>query len=793
MADAQTPYTPVFGNGPYTGGYTTAPQPATSAPAAQPSVAPVQSPQPAATPSILNPTGAPQKSDFWGNLGVGGYSALNELGFGAPDALAKIVAGSTNYQALQDWRNQHSAANLAGGLAGDIGGMFIPGLDVVKGGEMAARGLGLAKTADVLAHVQDIAHGTGLAAGLVSGASQAIPRAITSAISTGDVGQAAGQAVLGTGLGGALGAVGGILAKEAPQAAEVVGNELNKTINATAGVTSKIERSVLNKGADLSGVNIVGSGINHMEDFNSQLAKTVTDNNLFSPAAEKAYVQAIPAKYAPFSQAYSDAVSQNPQLVSTLADVQDPAIQKILISSGVTDPAAQQALVTKVAGGADAVAAHALAQGGAPWEATRGFLQDIAQLPESQDWTANATSDIAQALRQKVTDQAATLASSTPGAGSLTDLLHQYPADEAIKQAVYREGTTLTKPVEKNSTTFEKILMSHLAMGGLGAGIGAADQDEGGGLDLGNMAIGAAVGGTLGPVAGRLITGAGNAITGRAAGLLSKALPAGIENIGNFASNPAVQQVLGRAAGMAPTIGNEVGNAQQAQIQQPQPAGMAPAQQPQSISAQTLMKAQQIAGVVQSAPPQVQQQAQSQFTQAYGDRISQSLHDTYQRSYGVYNPQGVTEQQFMQQTQQLTNNFDISNPYTAAVLFPGDAGAQSKFLDAAKTYVQMKSIGLNTALDQSPLTLGVRSKVPPMLLSSSDNQKVMAYNTLRDSLTKLAGGNKAAASDVQNKLYRIMSMNVPVQEKQKMVWQAAQEAGMPLDLLQSVGINPEGE
>jgi hypothetical protein len=212
-----------------------------------------------------------------------------------------------------------------------------------------------------------------------------------------------------------------------------------------------------------------------------------------------------------------------------------------------------------------------------------------------------------------------------------------------------------------------------------------------------------------------------------------------------------------------------------------------------TISAPVAAKAQQIAGTIQQAPPQVQQEAQGQFTQAYGQRIQQSLHDTYTRSYGFYNPQGVSEQQFMQQADQLTNHFDISNPYTAAVLYPGDPVAQGKFLDAAQKYVQLKTIGISTAMDQSPLSLSVKSHIPPMMLGSNDNQKIMAYNNLKESLTKLAGGGKIAEANVQNTLQRIMAMNVPKEEKKKMVLHAAQELGVPLNTLESVGVNTEAE
>jgi hypothetical protein len=80
-----------------------------------------------------------------------------------------------------------------------------------------------------------------------------------------------------------------------------------------------------------------------------------------------------------------------------------------------------------------------------------------------------------------------------------------------------------------------------------------------------------------------------------------------------------------------------------------------------------------------------------------------------------------------------------------------------------------------------------------MMLGSNDNQKIMAYNNLKESLTKLAGGGKIAEANVQNTLQRIMTMNVPKEEKKKMVLHAAQELGVPLNTLESVGVNTEAE
>jgi len=175
-----------------------------------------------------------QDDSFFGNLGAGSYSALNEALLGLPDLLVKLGgSGVTDY--IKQLRASHKLASDIGGGAGLVGSMLLPGglaaKVVGKGAQLASgalRGANAISAAEKVANVANMANKTstflrgatpltgvgarkvGQAIGRAAAqtAEQTVPRFLIEGADTGDWGKAATNAAInqaaGTGLGAAF-------------------------------------------------------------------------------------------------------------------------------------------------------------------------------------------------------------------------------------------------------------------------------------------------------------------------------------------------------------------------------------------------------------------------------------------------------------------------------------------------------------------------------------------------------------------------------------------------------------
>jgi hypothetical protein len=764
-----------------------------------PAVASQPTPTVSATPVSATPVSATpdvtQDTSFWGNLGAGGLSALNEVGFGAPEALYKLIAGSDNYKALQDYKAQHQAASTIGGLVGDIGSMFIPGLDVVKGTDLAAHGteaaIGAVKAGDALAHAAEAAKvANPFVRGAANAAIQAVPRAITQGYTTNDWGDAVRQAGTGMLLGGTLGAVGSKLGKVFGTGIPEIGNDLNKTIAATSGVTSKIERSILSSGGKLADASGLGYSLNNMDDLNASLGKIITNNKLYDEAALKAYaINTVPTKWAPFENAYDKAIKPNMWSSQVPQLSQDPAIQTAL---GKVSSQEQQTILgdlTKVMDNENT------------WAGTRQALQqenmtfrDRGQ--NMQDTNYNqAYANTAYALRNKVDSMADSLATAENPQLSLDSIKKDFPADQAIRMAVLRQGTTLSKEFSNGSQSMEKIVGQQIGahlLGGVSGGLfGGESQDQGQGFNVPAALGGAVIGTIAGPTIGRATTGLANGIAGRAAALAGKALPAlepGASSVSQLLQNPVLQKIVSQGAGMAPgQLGNTTGmtGTQVPTIQGGSAAATGVTGTPTSLGAQS----------EQNASPQAQQAAQQDFTQRTQQALMSRLQQDYQRYFSVWNPNQTTFQQFVQQAAGISNNFSPESPITWRILVPGDVGQQNKAMETYKQYKALKTIDMGSALSMPAAGQGqgiakLFATIPGVAPQSS-KEMLENYNSLVGQLTKLGGGSKQAEKSVNETLNDIMRQNIPAEQKQKLVWAAVQRAGLDLPSLANYGFAQE--
>src|SRR6478736_4093810 len=106
-----------------------------------PGPTPGPAPSPGPTPSgvvVTTPPSPVQANDLWGNLGAGGYSALNEATLGLPELIVK-AANTDAYKKLKEFHAKHQLASDIGSGAGLVGSAFIPGGAILKGVGLAGK------------------------------------------------------------------------------------------------------------------------------------------------------------------------------------------------------------------------------------------------------------------------------------------------------------------------------------------------------------------------------------------------------------------------------------------------------------------------------------------------------------------------------------------------------------------------------------------------------------------------------------------------------------------------------
>jgi hypothetical protein len=554
-------------NTPYNG-------PSLSAPSAIPDasqIAPATSASPApavpATP-VSAPPPAPQStadkilaqtdpsSPILGALAAGGYNAANTALLGLPNLALKTFSPQT-YQYTQGVTAAHPYASVVGDLAGAIAPMFVgDGLGAAgvaaRAGSMAAKAVGMGKIAEGIDGVITAAKGgegiSKVVQGLAQGALQSVPQAVTQGLTTGDWGDAAKMAAIGTAAGGVLGGAVGGVAGNAADAADTAGDTLAKLKLSSLGINTGMVRKSEMAAADLAGANKVGYALNHTNDLiNGAADRTIQEGINTKPQLIK-YVDGLSAKYQPIDDAWQAATQAQPDLLTSQVPnfIQDPAFQAVATKANLT-PEQTNGILTNLTSVSDRT-------GTLP--GIRSYLQEQGtRLGNSEDNANYATGQFAKLLDNKVQDMATNIAQQANPSANFQELLKQYPVDMLLKRASVAEQQRIEPAIQAGSNTFQKFMTQNAISGLVGGGVGS--QEGNNGFNLPGAVGGFIAGSTLGPVANKLISGAGNSATGKIAGFLSKSPLA--ENIGRALTNNASAITSGAArsaAAVTPTVMN---------------------------------------------------------------------------------------------------------------------------------------------------------------------------------------------------------------------------------------------
>ena len=720
-------------------------------------------PAPVSTPATPSDAGAAKpKGSFLNSLISGLYSGINTATIGIPDYLTNAISPS-EYNATQAFQKQHPVASTIGNVVGALAPLAVgdttgvAGLGV-KGASALAKGAGLERVGGSLDRLITLAKG-GEGVGKVSQAAaqsllNSVPQAAVQGATTGDWASAGKQALGGTVLGTVAGSALGHIASKAAPNANIVENSLNKSVASAAGITTKILKGVEAKGAKLADVNIAGSSLMNNDDLLGRITKTVVDNKLYGEEAQKAYALGVSKKYQPFESAYNSAVAASEEPTGfwgsrKMSIMADPKIQDALTD---VNPDEASGILAKLTGGMDKKAT---------WANTREYLQDKAlQLRNSEDDTKAATGKVADLLRQHVTDMAGDLAQEQNPELDLKALLHQYPADQAIKMGVLHEMQSIAKPVREGSNTFPKFSAGNMLTGGVvGGGIMGNSGDEGfDPLSAGAGFLGGAIGG---PIISRLATNSGNAILGRTAGTLSKGVPA-LQKVAGAISGaaPAITAGVARAgSSLAPGIVNAAKPGQQPTPAAPAaysfaPPETAPAATPKVNPANTSQVPAQAPAQPASLPPQ--------FT----DMINQGIERKYYEKGGAWWGKPTMDNPAFRDfyagvMHQIAPDGKNLDPHLAASILFADERRQGIYLKAleAKEKIETNIGGSAQGWTGSGLAGKIAQSIPVGL--GGNPQSYASRGALTEAIKGLGGDPKATTAAIN----RIMNSNIDQKTK----------------------------
>jgi len=644
----------------------------------------------------VNPEAAPaEKYDFWGGLGAGGYGALNSVLMGLPDLLVKTAGGSDAYKKLQDFKKQNEGASTAGELAGLGASFLIPGGAILKGGQLASKGLGATKLAEKLGKGADFLNASGgtiatqAARGAGQAASQAIPRALTEAAvneEAPDPLNVAAQIGLGAAGGAALGKLAPMLGKTAATAADEAGKTVEDAILSAADVGTRVVKTALNQTARQFDLNRYGNFFNNADDFKAGLAKFITDNKLGDKLTREAFIedngplwQAVAQKFntAPLrlgTQEFTENFLSNPKIAELVSDpnVGLDGVQKIAqkMVAGIADP--------KTGGIVN------------DFNQAKRYLSDqisryskiSPSTPEALDQT-EAGLRIASALKQSIDEHALSLDPA------FAQLKKDYPYIQALKIASGLEKLKVENPLAEGSDTFQK-LATNAALGGT-LGVGASGEDD----KLTGGVTGALAGALGVPLASRVLSKIGTQALGAGASGITKAGEKLKPLFDRLPKLPElVEQNAAKVVAVAPAI---VADAmpEEAPVEvptaEPLPTdGIAP-----PIGGPAGVVEPPAAGPGLPPPPPFTENPQ------FKSVITPKLQQIYLSAYA-----DMPEDQFMAAVARKTNNFNDMDQ-VAKILFPGDNAEKNAFLTQYRNYQTVKNIDINRAVEAGGLLAGV--------------------------------------------------------------------------------------
>jgi hypothetical protein len=722
-----------------------------------------------------------QDTNFWSNLGAGGYSALNSVLMGLPDFLVKNIGGDAGKKGLEDLRAYHKTASDVGEGIGTVGSMFIPGGALVKGAGLAAKAVGAAGAAEKLGKAAswlkggeltgNLAQkiGRGALRGAGQGAEQAVARGLTNLDFTSPeaLQESAGQSVQGLGAGVGIGALAGgalgplaqrLLGKtklvdKATGKTEEFGetgarfgvNELREKLDDSTLTDAGIPTRALRKAVGKIGYNNRVEGGRLIEDYKADLAKTIRDTGIAGKKGWEALFDKNKKQWQDiddgFASANPDATAWKPALRNSL--MQDADIQQF-ISDAPSSRVAQDVLddAIKIVGERPTV-------GAIRTKLSNTIRANIA----SPDVDKQLAARTAMQIKNKIDDFVAN--NSTLSPAEIADAKHTYKVLQPFLIAEARDASKLDSFFDAGPGTAEKLIANSLFAGGggaLGLGSSIAGQSQGGGdVDLGQALQSGLMGALAGGVAKKTLPAIGNKVLasiGRGAGKTLESdkvrdlLERGLQGTAALAKAPAGLAISNALADKEPDLSAI-----------PEIQGPGESQQGTEVSTE--------------AAPQLNPRLQY----ILGNRLNY-LYDT------EYADQ-LTPAEFMDRVKSKTGNF-TDQESLANILFEDDKERQN-YIRQVQAYRDLQDVDLSKAiqgrggLDILGANIG------------GDQEAGDQYDKLVNSILNLKNeGDMLKRTDAQDKqLRKALAL---VKKNPEMLQQFIESAGLDFKQLRDLGV-----
>lgn len=739
-----------------------------------PSYAPetyLNQPQTASTPT---PSPTDPHSNLLSNILAGGYSGVNNFAFGLPDLAVKAFGGE-NYKKLKDWEAQNPVGSTIGGLAGDVGSLFIPGGAIAKAAGKGAQALGAARAASSLERLSNIAKGgegiSKFATGAAQAAEQAIPRAVISSVTnpqdtSSNLTGAGAATLLGGGVGATLGKASGLL-KNIKQG---FGHQMTDQYLSGFGVSGNdIATHLSSQGGG------VGHVVKEIEPAKLDLAQYAKENGIRDDETLKSYLAKADRELKPVA----DNWDQSPPPTTTIWQrfLRDPRNAE-LFNSGRITPDAFAAALKDIADPANPAVMGKYYMVNNALDKNYVYAQKHLEasaaggIEPQQD--AEDLLNMYGGLRRAVRDEA--FANAPDAAQKIREnwMNHQILRDASIKNSSTLQGTS-TGANAGGLSGLSNPALGRATLGALAggtAGMTVAPQD--------NKMLGGAIGAGLGAFAPNAIPKAINSLATKLSGHL---IPAG-EGAAFTGDVPGAAGRLSAIMGKSPAA---IG------IAPSQISPAPPVQPPQQASAQSVQGLP--IGVHASSAPvsmggeSVQPHGQVNLPGGIEGGAGQRVMDNLSRIYNLYHPtdngRALSKQEFMDQVMQMTNGLDPTNQMTINVLSnsPQERAELSSSIPRLKALTDPSRINLDKLVD---------------MVANVNPADVSAQRTNNNFVTMLAELNNKdpnkqpspkdiqLAQDTVNKIRNDYTLS-PAQKKRQIIDLLVQR-GFPLAKMQSLGL-----
>jgi|SRR6478736_383784 len=650
-----------------------------------PGPTPGPAPSPGPTPSgvvVTTPPSPVQDNDLWGNLGAGGYSALNEATLGLPELIVK-AANTDAYKKLKEFQAKHQLASDIGSGVGLVGSAFIPGGAILKGVGLAGKVLGAGKLgADLLVKAGEklAAPATGFVGNALKIGGQAAEQGAVR-VATGNETplEAAEQTGIGALTGGVLGkiaqklpasgALTGDAAKDAAGIAQAPGESLGTFgVNELKEGVNKLRLNSLlggegNTRALRSAINAYGlkspiSKVKNVPDYLQDVVDFADANGIQGKRGFDAALKQNGKNWNAIDDAFQKNAPEtwNSDLINHLTN--DPDVVESVVNSGQKST---QDLADEVA--------KTLASPNADIMALRNKLGNIVKGGiTSPDPAINARAQAAGKIKSSLYDFIADNSQLDPD--FINSTKHTYKVLQPWIQSEARDVVSLKGVFGSGSPTEEKeSIRDLLARGAAGAGTGAAasgglDVAQGQDFDPGKALLAAGAGSVLGGAAPKILAGLANIVPNQ----LAKGASAVLR------SNPELAEQAG-AASEAIGKGLTVGGGPAAAIAARLPQALSPGQLPNQ------------------ATPQINPDTKEPLPDSTGNyTISEPLRAKLNEVYHDYY-KDLTPQDFVDKVLSKTKNF--SDPeISAKIIYPNDVKSQEEYVKNFSDYNTVKKLNI---------------------------------------------------------------------------------------------------